>query len=140
MEYASLREKIAAESKERRARYAKFEAAYAKAYAAGMAAGEAATPHPMVVQQHANMMNDRSPVVKEWYVSEGACGFAWVNVYPRNSSFAIWLRKHKNERNGCIWIGEFGQSIERKEAMARKMAEVLREELEIKAYSGSRLD
>lgn len=145
MEYASLREKIAAESKARKARYGEFEAAYAKAYAAGKAAGEAALPTPMVVSEHVNPLDDNSAVKRAWYVSEGACGFAWVTVAPGTSSFAKWLVKGKRARKAYrggveIWIGEFGQSVDRKSAMAGKMAEVLREELGIEAYAGSRLD
>ena len=145
MEYASLREKIAAEKVERVARYAKFEAAYAKAYAAGMAAGKAAVPEPMVVSEAEGLSNRPKPGGKSWYVSEGACGFAWVSVHPGNSSFAKWLKKagHADKHYGggvSIWIGEHNQSIARKEAHAYAMAKVLREELNIKAYAGSRLD
>src|SRR5262245_61893810 len=93
--YGSLREKIAAESAERKVRYAKFEAAYAKAVAAGKAAGEKAEVVPMIVREHENPMNDASPVKNEWFVGDGVCGFAWVTVSPGNSSFAKWLVKNK---------------------------------------------
>jgi hypothetical protein len=144
-EYGSLREKIAAESKARKAKSAAFEAAFAKASEAGKAAGEAAKPRPMVVQEMLGM----SPIVKqEWYEPEGMCGFAWVNVSPGNSPFANWLKKNKLARKAYgggvdIWISDFGQSVERKEACANAMAKVLKEELgsnSLSIYASSRLD
>jgi hypothetical protein len=146
MNYPTLKEKIAAGSVVRKANYAKFEAAYEKARLAGKAAGEACKPAAMIVTQHANPANDASPPVKEWYVPEGMCGFAWVKVTPGNCSFAKWLRKQKIVGGSAygggvdIWISAFGQSYERKEACAQAMAKVLVEELGIKAYAQSRLD
>ena len=144
-EYGSLREKIAAESVARKAKYAAFEAAYAKAAAAGQAAGEAAKPRAMMVVQPSDPLNDNSVPKAMWHVPEGACGFAWVNVNPGNCAFANWLKKNKLASKAYgggvqIWISAFGQSVERKEACANAMAEVLRAELGIKAYAGSRLD
>jgi hypothetical protein len=144
-EYGSLREKIAAESEARKIKYAAFEVAYAKAAAAGKAAGEAAMPCPMIVQQRASPLNDNSVVVQQWRVPEGMCGFAWVTVSPGNCAFANWLKKNKFASKAYgggvqIWINAFNQSVERKEACANAMAAVLREELGVKAFSGSRLD
>ena len=139
MEYGSLREKIAAEGKARKERYAKFAAVYEKAVAAGLAAGQAAVPVAMVVREEVPATG------RSWYVSEGICGFAWVNVYPGNSSFALWLKKNghasKAYQGGMqVWVSEFGQSMQRKEAYAAAMAETFRNELGVKAYSGSRMD
>jgi hypothetical protein len=126
-------------------KYAKFELAYNKAAVAGKAAGEYAVPEPMIVVQHADPTNDRSAPVKAWHVPDGPCGFAWVNVRPGNSSFARWLVKNKLARPAYhggvdIWISAFNQSVTRKEACANAMAEVLRTELGVRAYAGSRLD
>jgi hypothetical protein len=145
-EYGSLREKIAAESKVRKAKYAGFEAAFAKASAAGKSAGEAKTPRPMIVQERAGPFG--GPVVQEWHEPEGLCGFAWINVSPGNSSFAKWLVKNKLARKAYgggvdIWISDFNQSVERKEACANEMAKVLKEELgdgKLSIYASSRLD
>jgi hypothetical protein len=146
-EYGSLREKIAADSKARKAKYAAFEAAYAKAVAAGQAAGEAAKPRAMMVVQPSDPLNDNSVPKAMWHVPEGACGFAWVNVSPGNSPFANWLKKNKLARKAYgggvdIWISDFGQSVERKEACANAMAKVLKEELgsSLSIYANSRLD
>jgi hypothetical protein len=121
---------------------AQFEAAFAKAVAAGLEAGEASKPRPMVVQEMLGM----SPIVKQsWYEPEGMCGFAWVNVSPGNSPFANWLKKAGLARKAYgggvdVWVSDFGQSVERKEACANAMAKVLKEELGVSAYASSRLD
>ena len=65
-EYGSLREKIAAEKAEREERYRVFEAAHRKALEAARQAGLDAVPAPMVVTQHANQLDDTSPVTKSW--------------------------------------------------------------------------
>lgn len=145
MQYGSLREKIAAEGVERKARYAKFETVYDKAVIAGREAGEKAAPTPMIVAQHANPLDESSPVTQAWRVNGGVCGFAWVSVSPGNSSFARWLVKNKLARKGYyggveINVSAFGQSMERKEACANAMAAVLKAELGVKAYASSRMD
>jgi len=116
---------------------AEFSALYAKARAAGLAAAGASVPTPMVVSETGG--SGRS-----WYVSEGACGFAWVTVRPGNSPFANYLKKaglgSPAYGGGTqIWVSEFNQSVARKEAYANAFAEVLRE-AGLKAYAGSRLD
>ena len=122
-----------------------FAELFAKASLAGKQAGSNAIPAPMVVQQRADVLDDSSPVAKQWYVSEGVCGFAWVNVKPGNSSFARWLKSHgyasSDSYNGgvCIWIRDWNQSMQRKEAHAHAMAKVF-QEAGIKAYAGSRMD
>jgi len=124
---------------------AAFEAAFNEANRAGFAAGEVSKPRPIVVTEHSNPLDATSPPKNEWYVSEGLCGFAWVNVTPGNSPFANWLKKSGNARKAYgggvdIWISAHGQSIERKEAHARAMAAKLKEKLGVTAYAMSRLD
>jgi hypothetical protein len=122
---------------------AKFEAALVKAIEAGMAAGAGNKPRAMVVQE---MVGMTSEVKQSWYESEGACGFAWVNVAPGNSPFANWLKKaglaRKSYYGGVdIWISDFGQSVDRKEACASAMAKCLQMELGMSSISSmSRLD
>jgi hypothetical protein len=144
--YGSLREKIAAESAARRARYAQFEEVFNEANRAGFAAGEAMTPRAMIVSEHVNPLDDTSAVKRQWHASEGACGFASVKIRPGNGSFAKWLVKNGHARKGYyggveINISAHGQSIERKEAHARKMAEVLKAKLGLEfCFADSRLD
>jgi hypothetical protein len=144
-EYGSLREKIAAEKVARKAKAVAFEAAFAKASAAGKAAGEAAKPTAMMMVEPSNPLNANSVPKAMWHVPEGACGFAWVNVSPGNSPFANWLKKNNLARKAYaggvdIWISDFGQSMERKEACAYAMAKVLKEELGVNCYASSRMD
>jgi hypothetical protein len=135
---------IAAKGSEKAVRDRKWADLHENAHRAGMAAGEAHRPATMIVQRHANMMDDSSPVVEQWVESEGVCGFAWVTVHPGNSSFAIWLKGHTNARTSYqggvqLWVHEFGQSMERKQAYAQAYAKVVRD-AGIKAYSNYRMD
>lgn len=141
-----------------------FEALLAQAHAAGQAALEAAIPTPMVVYETAGLSNQPKPNGREWYVNEGACGFAWVTLRPATTPLARYLKKTRFELstqfdtadraqieaegghwskayNGGyqLWVWGGGQSITRKEAYASAYAEVLRD-AGYKAYSGSRMD
>lgn len=150
-QYGSLREKIAAEKAERQDRYTAFEALWDRAQKAGREAAESAVPSPMVVYEADGLSDRPKPGGDAWYVSEGVCGFAWILVRPGNSSFAHWLKKQglatKAYYGGVShWIGQYGQSYERKMAHAQAAAQVLREGLEgmgmgnVKVYGQGRLD
>jgi hypothetical protein len=119
---------------------AAFAMAFGQANRAGFAAAEAIKPRAMVV---VGGVPGEAP--EAYYVSEGMCGFAWVNVSPGNSPFANWLKKNGHARKSYyggvdIWISAHGQSVERKEAHANKMAAVLKEALGVNAHAMSRLD
>lgn len=121
-------------------KFAEYAALVAAAEAAGMAAGNAALPAPMIVTG----TNGATGAVKHYYVSEGACGFAWIVVRPGTSSFAKWLvangKARKHYAGGvCVWVGEFNQSVDRKSAYAYAYAGVL-QAAGIKAFADSRLD
>jgi len=125
-------------------RDSEFRALVQQAHQAGLKALEERVPIPMVVSQHSNPLSDSSPVVKQYYVPEGACGFAWVKVRPGNSAFARWAKKNAGFRSSYTggidyWVSYGNQSIERKEAYAQAYADVLRE-AGIQAYAQSRLD
>jgi len=121
------------------------ESIYNKAHEAGMKAVSGLNVIPMVVTQHANPIDDNSPVVNSYFVEDGCCGFAWVNIKPANSSFAKWLVKNNHARKNSyepgisIWIHDFNQSYQKKMTYAYAFAKVLQEH-EIRAYAGSRLD
>ena len=114
---------------------AEFELLYSKAYQAGTLAALKHVPTPMNVIGGGN----------SYYVPDGMCGFAWVNVKPGNSKFARWLKEKGIARKDSyyggvsIWIHEYNQSYEKKQSHAIAMARVL-EENGIKANYGSRLD
>ncbi len=125
--YISLRKKIRAEKIFRQSRYLQtFKEVFDKADHAGFAAAETIMPIATV--------------------NEGSPALYWIKIHPTNCSFAKWLVKNgharKNSRGGVsIPIEAHRQSIERKEAHARKMAEVLKEKLGLeRCYVESRLD
>ena len=136
MQFSTLREKIAHESKARATRNAGFQELAQRAYEAGIKAGTECRPVPMTV------INELRGEL--WRIDDGACGFAWVTVRPANCAFAIWAKKTGLMRSAYgggvqYWVGEFGQSEERKSAFAGAYARVLCE-AGINATSGSRLD
>ena len=140
-------ERIRADKTKREGRSVEFKALYEKALAAGKQAAASCIPVPMIVEQHANMADDSSPVVQRYHEPEGVCGFAWVVIRPANSAFAHWLKKNTdgNAKSGYggglhYWISGYGQSMTRKEAFAKAFAKVLREEGLIKAFPESRMD
>lgn len=92
-------QKIGFDPAVRKAQLATFERIWNEAWAAGVAAGNADTPVPMVVVQHANALDDSSPVVRQWGpIPDGSCGFACVCIAPSNCAFSNWLRKREMER------------------------------------------
>lgn len=109
-----------------------FTELFETASAAGRLAATSAVPVPMHIAGYAP-------------VSEGACGFAWVNIKPGNSAFARWLKAKKLAQSDSyyggvtVWISEYNQSLHRKEAHARAMAEVLKQ-AGFRVYAYSRMD
>jgi len=117
---------------------------YQQAHYAGNVAVEMTTVAPMVVQQRENPFNDDSKVVREYFVSDGVCGFASVTVKPANSKFAKFLVANglgRKAYNGGVSMSvrDFNQSLTKKEAYAYAFASVLNE-YGIKAYVESRMD
>jgi hypothetical protein len=113
------------------------------ALAAGAAAGAACIPVPMVVSQHANPLNDRSPVTKGYLGAEGACGFGWVS-FAGNTAFGRWAKKNGHARSDYptglrISSKLMTQSMYRNEAWATAVAETLRN-AGIEASAQSRID
>lgn len=105
----------------------KWASLFSVAQKKGVEAAKICTPNPMVVCQHQNPMDNNSPITEQWVVPDGPCGFALVNIKPGNCSFAIWLKKNGLARKSYykgvdIWIGDYGQSYERKMAHAIAMA------------------
>ena len=107
---------------------------------AGIAARDAVTPTPMIVDEHANPLDDNSPVVRRDIVPSGPFGSAWVTLYG-TGSFARWARKNgwRSAYGGGIQKYLTIASIERQEAYAGAYAQVLRD-AGLRAYSGSRMD
>lgn len=122
-----------------------FSSLYAQADAAGKAAAQAIVPQAMIVGD-ADLAGNMLPSGRKYYVSEGVCGFASVVVKPANSPFVNALKKSglrrvfKSYYGGAEFsIGEYNQSMQRKEAYAGAFAKVLRDN-GLNAYSNSRMD
>lgn len=119
---------------------------YKEADAAGSAAAEAAVPTPMIVGTPTTPLgNDIDFKKQTYFVSEGACGFAWVKIFPARGAFVTYLKKagigstNSYEGGYDIWVSGYGQSVTRKEAYAQAFAAVLKS-YGINAYGQSRLD
>lgn len=129
-----------------------LEVIIAKAKACGHAAVEKLDVVPMIVGQETSLFSNKIDYSKPtYYVADGVCGFAWVDVYPANKGNtragkeerklleSFGFRKNDYEKSYQLWISEFNQSMQKKETYARAFAEVLRAN-GLKAYSGSRMD
>ena len=119
---------------------------YEQAHAAGMAAGNECTPTPMVVGQPTTPLGDDIDYEKDtYYVADGVCGFAWINIKPARGAFVKYLKENQIGRKDSyyggytIWVSGFGQSLARKENYARAFTSVLREN-GLTAYNMSRMD
>ena len=123
---------------------AQFKALYERAVEAGQKAGIAASPVPMVVGSPTTPLgNDLDPNKQQYFVADGVCGFAWVQI-KGNTAFARWAKKNTKFDKGypsglSYWVSEFNQSMQRKEAFARAMSRVLKEG-GVEAYPMSRMD
>ena len=120
-----------------------FQVLALKAHEAGVRAVERATVVPMVVQQRADPINDSSPVVQQYMVPDGVCGFAWVK-FKGNTAWGRYAKKNLKARPAYptglqINISAYNQSMQKKEAYATAYAAVLRE-AGVDAWADSRLD
>ena len=119
-----------------------IETIYTEARAAGLLAAQTTQVAPMIVNAHANPLDDTSAITRSYIVDDGVCGFASVVI--KNVKFANGLKKlgigRKNYPSGyCISVRDFNQSLTRKEAYAYAFAEVLRAH-GVDAYIDSRMD
>jgi hypothetical protein len=108
----------------------------AKAQTAGLVALENAITKPMVVHGGS----------RPYLVEGGVCGFAWVDIFGVRSNSklgktlaTLGFRKSDYHKSFQFWVFDGGQSMERKEAYAYAMADVLRA-AGLRAYAGSRMD
>ena len=69
----------------------------AQAHKAGIQAFESKKGKvaPMIVEQHANPLDDNSPVEQQWVVEGGPCGFAWIRVKCTNSASRKFINQLK---------------------------------------------
>ena len=129
-----------------------MEVVFREADVAGKAAVEKLEVVPMIVGQETSLFSNKIDYSKQtYYVADGVCGFAWVDVYPANKGNTkagkeerkllerFGFRKNDYEKTHQLWVSAYNQSMQKKESYARAFAEVLREN-GFKAYAGSRLD
>lgn len=114
-----------------------FASIYKLADDAGKAAAETCSPVPMIVSWSKN------GVPQKEYVADGVCGFAWVQ-FAGNTAWGRWAKKMGYARPSypkglSIWVSDYNQSMQRKEAYARAFANVLKNS-GIDAYAQSRMD
>ena len=131
-----------------------------KALQAGEDALNACVPIPMIVQEHANMMDDSSQVIQSYHVPDGVCGFAWIKISLTSTpsrQFINALKKAKlatadinsfkdepfkksNYHGGYLyWVRQGNQSLQKKETFAGAFAKTLIE-AGITCHTGSRMD
>lgn len=119
---------------------------YEEAYEAGLKAGNAIQVTPIVVGTELEPFSGEIDYSKKTYfVAEGLCGFAWVNINPARGNFVKYLKEinagHKSYYGGYdVWVREFNQSHTRKVAFARAFADVLRKYGFDRVYAQERLD
>jgi len=109
---------------------------YEQAHQAGMKAGGVSTPAPMILKGSDGTV---------YFVEDGMCGFAWINIKPARGAFVQYLKSidagfpDSTYGGYSVWVSAFEQSIERKEAYAKAFSKVLAD-YGIKSNVGSRLD
>jgi hypothetical protein len=130
-----------------------FEALMEKADAAGREAVANLKVTPMIVGQAKSLFSNEIDYTKPVEVVEsGACGFAWISVYPEfkgntrlGKQERAVLEEFEFEQDYCNkakytrWVSEFGQSLERKTAYANAAAAVFAA-AGIRAFGQSRID
>lgn len=132
--------------------YETFQIICEEANVAGNKAVESARIIPMVVGQETHFMSGEMIPESMEYVADGVCGFAWVEVYPEYKGHTRLGKQERKvlEQSGfqkdwasskkyTLWISDFDQSMQKKEAYALAYADVLREH-GIKAAGRSRMD
>lgn len=126
-----------------------YQELFNKADKAGKEAAENHNPTPMHVVERENPLDDSSPIVKRYEpVADGVCGFAWVNFSPGTHGFCRWLKANTNARKAYyggieLWIYDYNQSMEKKQAYATAFAKIINEEIgsdKFRAMPGSRMD
>ena len=78
---------------------------YTEAHSAGMAAGHGCTPTPMVVGTPTTALGDDIDYTKDtYYVADGMCGFAWINIKPARGKFVKFLKDNNIGRKDLSLI------------------------------------
>jgi hypothetical protein len=121
-------------------------ALFTKADAAGMAAIAACTPVPMIVGSAKSLFsNEMDPNKPQYFVADGVCGFAWIEIRPSRGGIATWMKENGYGRyddyRRCHYMSarENSQSMQKKEAYCHAFADVMRD-AGIDCSTASRMD
>jgi hypothetical protein len=121
---------------------------FAIAWQAARKAAAEAVPSPIVVGTPTTPLGNDIDLNEEvWFVSDGVCGFGWVNIKPARGAFVTYVKKrnlgYSNSYEGGydINMGSItnSQSLARNEAAALAFAAVLNA-AGIKSRAQSRID
>lgn len=100
-----------------------------------------------ILEEARNAASEATAVFLDQHGHNDACGFAWVTVYVKGSTklgrALLQAGFRKSYEGGLVWwnpSGSFTQAITAKEVGAEAAAQVLRDQLGVKAYAGSRMD
>jgi len=121
---------------------------YERAVQAARQAAAEAVPSPIVVGTPTTPFGNDIDMNKEvWFVSDGVCGFGWVNIKPARGAFVTFAKTrnlgHTNSYEGGydINMGRItnSQSLARNAAAAAAFAAVLNA-AGVKSRAQSRID
>ena len=119
---------------------------FAAADAAGKAAVEKLQVVPMVVGNAKSLFSNEIDYSQPtYYVADGVCGFASIQIKPATSAFAKWLKSLKLARKDDYYGGvsmpvfAYNQSYQKKVAYANAFTKVL-SDYGINAWVNERLD
>lgn len=132
---------------------ATFKAIIAEADAAGKEAVSKLKVIPMIVGEAKSLFSNEIDYSKPTeYVADGVCGFAWTYVYPEHKGNTKLGKQERkvleafgfeqdccNPKKYTLWVSDFNQSLQKKEAYARAFAAVL-SSFGIRAGAQSRMD
>jgi hypothetical protein len=133
-------------------RDAQWRKIYNDADAAGKAAVAKLNVVPMIVGSPPDNdpLSDRiDPTKKTYFVADGVCGFAWISINPGNSPFANYCKRIGVAKKGgagsgmggaYIWVSDYTQSLQKKEAYANAFAKSCRDAGINRVYASSRMD
>lgn len=129
-----------------------FNDIFSEAQIAALSAFHEHTPQPVVFGQAQDLFSNKIIAGTEELVTDGVCGFAWVNIKPARGPLVKWLKTKRIGRPGvyggytlssseCIPGTGYSQSMERKEEGCRAFVNKIREVFpEIKIWVESRMD
>lgn len=125
---------------------------FSEAQTAALSHFHQCTPVPVIFGQAKDLFSSEIIPGTEEYVSDGVCGFAWVNIKPARGPLVKYLKSKGIGRPGtyggyslssynCIPGSGSSQSMQRKEAGCRAFVEVVKKYFpDMKIWVETRID